>query len=88
MNRFDQLVEDLLSGALSLNQIQMAVRDYVRRSPGVPKATKDVLCGGGVTSSGLIYKMFKPIMESIGAMELVWRRGVDEGKTMRRKGGD
>jgi hypothetical protein len=75
MNKFDQLVQDLLDGSLSLNQIQMAIRASVRQNPEVPEEIKDLLCGRGEAFSGLIYKIFKVVQEAIGAVELAFHRG-------------
>ena len=77
MNKFDQLVEDLLEGRLSLNQIQMAIRAFVRQRDDLPEGVKDILCGAHEASAGIIYKMFKPIKEVIGSVELAYLRGKD-----------
>ena len=77
MNKFDQLVNDLDTGKLSLNIIQMAIRAHVRESKHTPIEAKDILCGSGDNSPGLIYKQFRVISETIGAMELVVRRAKD-----------
>jgi hypothetical protein len=77
MNKFDQLVQDLLDGKLSLNQMQMAIRAFVRQRDDLPEGIKDLLCGRGEASAGLIYKMYKPIQEAIGSMEMAYRRGKD-----------
>jgi hypothetical protein len=77
MNKFDQLVEDLLEGRLTLNQMQMAIRAFIRQRDDLPDGVKDLLAGRGEAFSGLIYKMFKPIQEVIGSMEMAYRRGKD-----------
>lgn len=74
-NKFTQLTEDLKSGELSLTHVQIAIRIYVRDSKQVPNGVKDLLCGANDSSSGLIYKMFMPIQQVIGSMELAYRRG-------------
>lgn len=70
VDKFTQLVEDLISEELTMTQIQLAIREYVRRHPKVPEYTKDILCGGPL-SPGLIKLMFNPISQVIGAMELI-----------------
>ncbi len=74
MNRFEQLVEDLATGKLSLNQVQIAIRASIRQRDDLPEGIKDLLSGSGEANAGLIYRMFKPIQEVIGAMELAYRR--------------
>lgn len=74
MNKFDQLVEDLVSGDLGLTNIQIAIRTSIRRRKDIPEGVKDLLCGKQ-RNTGLIYKMFVPIQNVIGAMELAYRRG-------------
>ena len=74
-NKFDQLVEDLLSNELTLTQIQIAMRTYIRRRKDIPEGIKDLLCGRAEGASGLIGRMFKTIQDVIGAVELAYRRG-------------
>ena len=75
MNKFNQLVQDLTDGSLSLNQVQMAIRASIRERTDVPDGIKDLLCGKSSSDGGLIYKMFKLILDVIGSMELAHRRG-------------
>ena len=77
MNKFDQLVDDLKTGKLTLNMIQIAIRAYVRESKHTPIEVVDILCGSGDNNAGLIYKQFKLISETLGAMELAVRRAKD-----------
>lgn len=78
MNKFDQLVEDLVNGDLGLTHVQIAIRTSVRRRKDIPDGVKNLLCGEGEHYSGLIYTMFKPIQEAIGTVELAYRRGKQE----------
>ena len=75
MDKFSQLVEDLVKGDLSLTHVQIAIRTSVRQRKDIPEGIKDLLCGRGKHYSGLIYTMFKPINEVIGSIELAYRRG-------------
>lgn len=75
MNKFDQLVEDLVSGELGLTHIQIAIRASIRQREDLPEGIKDLLAGGGRGNPGLIYAMFKPIKEAIGTVELAYRKG-------------
>ena len=78
MNKFDQLVDDLTTGALGLTHVQIAIRESVRRRKDLPEGIKDILAGKGESNAGLIYKHFSVIKETIGAMELAYRRGAHE----------
>ena len=74
MNKFDQLVEDLVNGELGLTHVQIAIRTSIRRRKDIPEGVKNLLAGEK-KNAGLIYKMFVPIQDMIGAMELAYRRG-------------
>ena len=76
-NKFDTLVEDLVSGRLGFTHIQIAMRASIRQRKDLPDGIKDLLAGRDATYSGLIFKQFKVIQETIGAMELAYRRGTD-----------
>ncbi len=77
-NEFEQLVENLKTGKLSLTMIQIAVRASVQERNDIPEGIKDLRAGHEPEYSGIIYTMFKPIQEVIGAMELAYRRGSDK----------
>ncbi len=76
LDKFSQLVEDLVNGDFTLIQIQLAIRESIRRREDIPDGVKDLLAGIS-HDSGLIYKMFYPISNVIGALELAYRRGKD-----------
>ncbi len=83
MNKFDQLVDDLTSGELTLDMIQIAIRTSIIRRRDLPEGIKNLLAGMddkhlGCNGSGLIYQLYKPIQQVIGAMELAYRRGEDK----------
>ena len=50
----------------------------IRQRKDIPDGIKDLLSGKGRHNAGLIYKMFEPIQEVIGSMELAYRRGKQE----------
>ena len=75
MDKFSQLVEDLVSGELTLTHVQIAVRTSIRQRKDLPDGIKDLLAGSSVSNSGVLYRMFKSIQEVIGNMELAYRRG-------------
>ena len=74
MNKFDQLVEDLVSNKITHTQLQIAYRESIRRSKHVPEEAKSILCGDSSANAGLIYKMFSIINEIMGGFELAIRR--------------
>ncbi len=78
-NSFSQLVNDLTDGTLGHNHIQMAYREWVRRRDDVPDAIKDILSGRGEAMPGLLSVQFRTIAQTIGALELAWRRGYQAG---------
>ena len=78
MDKFTQLVEDLNTGKLSLAHIQIAIRAHIRDRDDLQEGIKDLLCGKSETNAGMIYKMFKPIQEIVGAMWLAYDRGRDD----------
>ncbi len=75
MNRFDQLVEDLSTGDLTLTQVQIAIRESIRRRDDLPNGIKTILAGESIYNPGIIYRLFKSIQEVIGNVELAYRRG-------------
>ncbi len=79
IDKFSQLVEDLTTSDLTLTQVQIAIRASIRRDKNIPDGIKDLLAGKK-NNPGLIYRMFEPIQEVIGAMELSYRRGSQKDK--------
>ena len=75
MDKFSQLVEDLVEGNLTLTHIQSAVRFSIRQRKDIPEGIKDLLCGRSESYAGLLSTMFRNIGEVIGSMELAYRRG-------------
>ncbi len=78
-NPFTDLVRHLNDGTLGHNHIQMAYREWIRRRDDIPDATKDILAGKGDTEPGLLLPMFRIITQTIGSLELAWRRGYQAG---------
>ena len=78
-NYFTQLVHDLTDGTLGHNHIQMAYREFIRRRPDIPDAIKDLLAGSSDENSGLLVLLFRCIGQSVGTLELAWRRGYQAG---------
>lgn len=79
-DKFTQLVDDLVSGELGFNHLQIAMRQSIRKSKEIPEEIKDLLAGRNETEAGIIYKVFKLISEMTGNMELAYRRGTDKRK--------
>ncbi len=76
-DKFSQLVDDLVEGKLSPNQIQMAHRASISRSR-FTEGFSDLLAGRD-GSAGIVFKLYQTINEIQGAMELTYRRGIDVG---------
>lgn len=76
---FSRMVDGLNNGDISLTHIQNAVRQWIRENPNIPEESKSILAGGpGLgSSSGLIYRMFGLMQQTIGGMELAVRRAKD-----------
>jgi len=85
-DKFTQLVDDMVSGEIGWNLLQMAMRQSIRKRKDIPEGIKDLLAGRSEADSGLISKMFMPISHMIGNMELAYRRGTDEISRPRRHG--
>ena len=66
LNKFDQLVEDLATGSMSWNSVQIALRVANDRGH-FAKEIKDI-------ENQFIYKSFQLMKETLGSMELVYRR--------------
>ena len=75
MNKFDQLVQDLLDSKITHTQLQIAYRVCIRQRNDIPEGIKDLLCGIPPDKPGLIYKAFDLISQIIGAVELAYLRG-------------
>ena len=78
-NSFTKLVNDLTDGTLGHNHVQMAYREFIRRRPDIPDAIKDILSGRGEDMPGLLSGQFRAISQTVGALELAWRRGYQAG---------
>lgn len=78
-NPFTQLVNDLTDGTLGHKHVQIAYRTWIHRRGDIPDAIKDILAGSSDDFSGLLYRQFRCISESVGALELAWRRGYQAG---------
>ncbi len=75
MNKFEQLEQDIVDGALSIKQVGIAVRSAVRRMDHLPEGVRDLLGGRSAQSSGLLAIHFRLIEQTIGHIELAYRRG-------------
>ncbi len=78
MNVYDELVENLRSGKITFNMLQMAYRESIRRRDDIPEEVKDLLCGAGEGRAGIIQKMMSNVNEVVGNVELAFRRGSHE----------
>jgi vacuolar-type H+-ATPase subunit I/STV1 len=73
MNSYQRLVNDLKSGELNLTHVDLAVMEWLHSRPELPEGIKNLLAekeGGGIIRS-----LFKQMKQTIGNMELAYRRG-------------
>ncbi len=75
-NKYYQLVDDLKSGALTLNIVSMAICAYVRANDKIPEGARQLLSSGD--GGGYLPKQFEIMRDMIGKMELAYRRGADK----------
>lgn len=73
-DRFTQLVDDLQSGAISENMLQIAYRASIKQNPNL-KGFADILGGSSESNAGIIYKLMTAMFQVAGGMELAYRRG-------------
>lgn len=78
MNEFDRLVTNLESGEISTKIIAMAYAEYIRRRLDIPEGARNQLAS--IEFRGLLHPIFALVDPLIGAMELSYRRGMQEGK--------
>ncbi len=79
MNAFDELVAKLNNGELSYGDLQRASRAQVRHRKDLPDEIKSILSGESRSSAGILFSMFQPFAQVIGAIELAFRRGYAAG---------
>lgn len=79
-DKFSQLLEDLISGDLSHNHIQIAYRAALREREDIPEGVRNLLGGTSSRQAGVISLMFRMMSETIGSMELAYRRGYQHGQ--------
>ena len=79
LNKFDQLVEDLVDGKLNMNLVKIALASWVSRRKDLPETVRDMVSGDNPSHIGLIDRAFKIIKDGMGELELAYRRGVAHG---------
>lgn len=72
MNEFDRLVENLCTGEFSIRSLEIALNEEIRRNPNLPEGVKNLLV------SGLLSHSWTAIRQTIGNMELSYRRGMQK----------
>jgi len=79
LNKFDQLVDDLVDGKLNMNLVKIALASWVSRRKDLPETVRDMVSGDNPSHIGLIDRAFKIIKDGMGELELAYRRGVAHG---------
>lgn len=74
MDKFTQLLNDLKSGDLNINHIAIALSAYYREAGHLPEGIRNLIGGVG-QGTGLVHKMFNLLSDTVGSLELAYRRG-------------
>jgi len=74
VDKFTQLVIDLKSGDLNTTLIAIALSTYYKEAKHLPEGIRDLIGGTG-KGTGLVHKMFNLLSNTVGALELAYRRG-------------
>ena len=72
MNKYNQLVDDLVEGKLNQTLVGSAIKEYICRRKDIPEAIKNLLCSK--EENGLIGATFELMRQIIGSMDLAYRR--------------
>lgn len=75
MDEFDRLVENLCTGELGLKHLEIAYAEYIRRNPVIPEGVKNLLVRYTEYENGLLHKLWLQIGQTVGTVELSYRRG-------------
>ncbi|MCK5020906.1 MAG: hypothetical protein KAS32_28050 [Candidatus Peribacteraceae bacterium] len=75
---FNDLVEDLLEGRMSMIVVQNAIVESYKRRDNIPEGIKGIICGTGDCDGGLVRRTFQLLNQFIGNLELAYRRGADK----------
>ncbi len=77
MNSQEELVRMLKSGEINLTNIDIAVMVWINARTDIPEGIKNLLVAP--SGGGVIRELFMSMKHIIGACELSYRRGVQEG---------
>lgn len=81
-NEYERLVNNLVSNKLTIRHIESAYREYLRRRKDIPEGARILLAADG--QGGLI-RFAKDVLSTVGAVELSYLRGRQEGATVEEK---
>lgn len=74
VNKYNQLVNDLVEGKIGLNLLGSALEESVKRRKDIPIPVKNLLATEGA-QPGLITKVIHLLSNIMGVVELAYRRG-------------
>lgn len=80
INKFDQLLDDLNTGKLTMLHVHIALRTYIRMRKDIPEGARNLLVGRHEGDTGLLGMLYSFIPHVIGSVELAYRRGIQEGE--------
>lgn len=79
-NKFDQLVDDLLSGKIGNSTFMIAYKTSIRRSKRIHDGCKRILTGTSRGNAGIISMLFRVLFEVVGAIDHAYERGYRAGQ--------
>jgi hypothetical protein len=85
INKFDQLLDDLNTGKLTMLHVHIALRTHIKMRKDIPEGARNLLVGKHEGDAGLLGMLYSFIPHVIGSVELAYRRGIQEGEEINKK---
>ena len=81
LNEYDRLVENLSCGEFDLKHLEAAYSESLRRSKYIPEGVWNILTNNfDINYIGTLHPLWTAIGLIVGAAELSYRRGIQEGE--------
>lgn len=84
MDKFTQLTIDLKNGDLRPIHIAIALSTYYKEAEHLPEGIRDLIGGTG-KGTGLVHQQFRFLQNTIGDLEIAYRRGDSQIIKRRRR---